>query len=217
MIQAGTIRTGSAITLSVAGLYWISSISSLRNTTSPGVMATSSPTVKWSSRGAGSMAMARSDVLLEIESCRARDWRRLPACVRSMITGLSQGMLDGETASSAWRAHEGDAGGAFGRHAADGPCRAPPPFLLREERLLPEGEGEALPSLVLEAPVVLGRGEWFLVSRSLGGGVEHEARQPRRRVQGEKRQAPSAGRAPGRDARPIRTRRRTRRAAKCPG
>src|SRR6516164_7950454 len=37
MIQAGTIRTGSRYTLSVAGTYWMSSISRLRATTLPGV------------------------------------------------------------------------------------------------------------------------------------------------------------------------------------
>jgi hypothetical protein len=43
MIQAGTIRMGSACTLLVAGAYWISSIRRLRRTTLPGVMATSRP------------------------------------------------------------------------------------------------------------------------------------------------------------------------------
>ena len=37
MIQAGTIRTGSADTFAVVGSYWISSMRSLRNTTLPGV------------------------------------------------------------------------------------------------------------------------------------------------------------------------------------
>ena len=45
MIQAGTIRIGSGRTVSVAGEYCNSSISSLRKTTWPGVMATSLPGV----------------------------------------------------------------------------------------------------------------------------------------------------------------------------
>ena len=44
MIQAGTISTGSAYTVGVCGEYWISSISSLRRITLPGVAATSLPT-----------------------------------------------------------------------------------------------------------------------------------------------------------------------------
>ncbi len=44
MIQAGTSSTGSANTVSVVGLYWITSIRRLRNTTWPGVTATVSPT-----------------------------------------------------------------------------------------------------------------------------------------------------------------------------
>ena len=40
MIQAGTIRIGSRQTVSVAGEYWISSMSRLRATTFPGVTAT---------------------------------------------------------------------------------------------------------------------------------------------------------------------------------
>ena len=44
MIQAGTMSTGSACTDGVVGVYWISSISSLRNTTLPGVTATFLPT-----------------------------------------------------------------------------------------------------------------------------------------------------------------------------
>ena len=42
MIQAGTISTGSANTLSVVGSYWISSTNRFRYTTFPGVTATSS-------------------------------------------------------------------------------------------------------------------------------------------------------------------------------
>ena len=61
-----------------------------------------------------------------------------------MITGLSQGTLDGEDGVERLPPHEGDARGAFRRHAADGPRRVSPPFLLREEGLLPEDEGEAV-------------------------------------------------------------------------
>ena len=44
MIQAGVISTGSAYTLGVVGEYCSSSIRRLRNTTLPGVTATSRPT-----------------------------------------------------------------------------------------------------------------------------------------------------------------------------
>ena len=39
MIQAGTTSTGSAWTSGVVGVYWMSSIRELRNTTLPGVAA----------------------------------------------------------------------------------------------------------------------------------------------------------------------------------
>src|SRR5256886_11537942 len=44
MIHAGVIRTGSAYTSGVCGAYCSSSMSRLRNTTLPGVTATSLPT-----------------------------------------------------------------------------------------------------------------------------------------------------------------------------
>jgi hypothetical protein len=44
MIHAGTISIGSGRTVSVAGAYWISSMTLLRNTTLPAVAATFSPT-----------------------------------------------------------------------------------------------------------------------------------------------------------------------------
>src|SRR6185437_13283965 len=164
MIQAGTISTGSANTVSVAGLYWISSISSLRNTTSPGVMATSSPTVKRASRGGGFARRALYDHGIEPGNVGRRGGvERLPA-------------------------HEGDARGAFRRHAANGPRRISPPFLLREKGLFPEDEGEAVPSLVLEAPVARSRGEGLLVGGALAGGVEREAGKPSRGLQGKQRQ-----------------------------
>src|SRR5579863_9299520 len=47
MIQAGTIRIGSGCTLLVEGRYWISSMSSLRNTTLPGDTATVLPTAEF--------------------------------------------------------------------------------------------------------------------------------------------------------------------------
>jgi len=49
MIQAGTMSSGSSRTCDVAGAYWISSISSLRNTTLPSVSAMFSPILKTSS------------------------------------------------------------------------------------------------------------------------------------------------------------------------
>ncbi|MNR55732.1 hypothetical protein D3C85_1761650 [compost metagenome] len=39
LTQGGTISSGFSYTSPVVGVYWISSIRSLRNTTSPGVQA----------------------------------------------------------------------------------------------------------------------------------------------------------------------------------
>ena len=159
-------------------------------------MATSSPTVKWPSRAAGLREHGAQRVLLEIEQAAPE-----------IGAAFAQGVLDDhriEPGKVGRRdgverlpAHEGDARGAFRRHAADRSRRASPPFLLREERLLPEDEGDALPGLVFEPPVPFGGDERSLVSRSLGGGVEREAGKASRRVQGEKRKLHLPARRPG--------------------
>ena len=63
MIQAGTISTGSACTVVVVGVYWISSISSLRNTTLPGVTASVLPTSKSSVPAGAAPLSVRPQVL----------------------------------------------------------------------------------------------------------------------------------------------------------
>ena len=56
MIQAGTISTGSARTVSVTGAYWISSIRWLRKMTLPGVVATFQPILNASVPTGGCLA-----------------------------------------------------------------------------------------------------------------------------------------------------------------
>ena len=72
MIHAGTIRMGSAWTLGVVGVYWISSIRRLRSTTLPGVTATSRPTTKRSVPAAGAPLMARSRSSSALSAPRTR-------------------------------------------------------------------------------------------------------------------------------------------------
>ena len=107
--------------------------------------------------------------------------------VCSMITGLSQGTLDGETASSACRPMKATRAALSGVMPRMGLVALRHHSSCARNACCQKADGEAVPSLVLEAPVPLGGGEWFLVSRSLGGGVQQEAGQSRRRVQGEKR------------------------------
>ncbi|MNT49739.1 hypothetical protein D3C72_1866110 [compost metagenome] len=60
MIHAGTMRIGSGWTVSVVGVYWISSIRRFFSTTLPGVTATSRPTTKFSVPAGGLPAAMRS-------------------------------------------------------------------------------------------------------------------------------------------------------------
>ncbi len=99
MIQAGTIRIGSGATVEVAGLYWISSISRLRNTTLPGVTATLRPTSGLGTAVPGAFAIA---CLASSRKCRSPSARFLPpeATVRCSTTGLLGRKFDGATVSS---------------------------------------------------------------------------------------------------------------------
>ena len=72
MIQAGTIRTGSGCTVSVVGVYWMSSISLLRYTTLPGVVARSLPTLKVSVPTGGRPLAARSQSSTKFQNPRTR-------------------------------------------------------------------------------------------------------------------------------------------------
>ena len=173
MIQAGTISTGSATNARVAGLYWMSSMRSLRNTTSPGVTAMSLPT---SSPAAwlGLHGERAPEILLEV--VRA---------AREIGAGLLKRAFDDhriEPRHVRRRPHieqlardEGDSGGVFRRHAADFARGARPPGFLREEGLLPQSVRKPFPHIVVEAAVAALRFErWF---RVLGQAMRGEARE----------------------------------------
>ena len=103
MMHEGTISTGSGSTCSVCGLYWINSIRWLRNTTLPGVHATSWPTANSS----GSSWSAAVSALALRAACTSSansftPWRRLSPCVAFALTstsGLVAAQLDGDRAS----------------------------------------------------------------------------------------------------------------------
>ncbi len=82
MIQAGTIRTGSACTSGVVGEYWISSMSSLRKMTWPSVTATFSPTRKSSVPGVVA-AMQRALHVVE----------EILVAAREILAALGDGLL----------------------------------------------------------------------------------------------------------------------------
>ena len=102
MIQAGTIRIGSGCTLSVVGAYWMSSISRLRNTTLPGVVARSLPTTNFSVPTGGRPLAARSQSSTKFQKPRTR-FCPASACVLARISGLVRTKLDGEKMSSICR------------------------------------------------------------------------------------------------------------------
>ena len=87
MIQAGTMRMGSGCTVSVVGVYWISSIRRFCSTTLPGVMPTSRPTTKFSVP-AGGLPVARR-WKSSAAFCMPRIRLAPPCCsVRCSTTGL---------------------------------------------------------------------------------------------------------------------------------
>ena len=138
MIQAGTISTGSATTCSVAGLYWMSSISSLRKTTSPGVTARSLPTSRPSAGGSRLHGERAPDILLEIDARRARDWRRISLSVALDDHRVEPRHIRRRPHIEQLAGDEGDAGGVLRRHAAHLAGGARPPRFLGEEGLLPQ-------------------------------------------------------------------------------
>ena len=99
MIQAGTIRIGSATTVAVCGAYWISSISRLRKITLPGVAATSWP---------GRKRPSATEPPANISSAQFRKpcarLSPLLSRARSSALGLRKKLLEGETMSSHCRA-----------------------------------------------------------------------------------------------------------------
>ncbi|GJE61204.1 hypothetical protein MPOCJGCO_3325 [Methylobacterium trifolii] len=104
LIHGGTIRNGRLITVSVIGAYWISSIRSLRNTTSPGVTATSTPKVKaltsvWRTRN--------SPLPASMSSCSIFMPRTRLAPFSSKVCRISSGLVitkfEGERAPVSWR------------------------------------------------------------------------------------------------------------------
>ena len=127
-----------------------------------------------------------------------------------MITGLSQGTLDGDDTSSAWRAMKATRAALFGVMPRIGARRVSPPFLLREEGLLPERRKGKLSQALSSKRRSPGlRLEGFLVGGALGGGVQREAGKPSADRSARAAPTPCAGRARGQDARPSRTRRRS--------
>jgi hypothetical protein len=103
MIQAGTMSTGSACTSRVVGVYWISSIRSLRSTTLPGVAARLPPTSKLSVPAGAAPSVVRRRSSSQFSKPRSRFWP-CSFCVRASNSGLLARWLDGDAASSASRA-----------------------------------------------------------------------------------------------------------------
>src|SRR2546423_8336075 len=103
MIQAGTISTGSGCTFSVVGVYWISSISSLRNTTLPRDVATVSPTTKSPVvTGPRPADASRTQSLQKFRQPRAKLLPPLSNDRRS-TSGLVEEKLEGDITSSICR------------------------------------------------------------------------------------------------------------------
>ena len=107
------------------GPYWMSSISSLRKITSPGVAATSTPTVE--AVVAIGRAQQRGAAHPRRNSRRREgDWRRPPS--RALDDGRDwPGDIGGREGAEPLLGHEGDAGGVIRRHAARLARREAPP------------------------------------------------------------------------------------------
>src|ERR1700730_7695509 len=153
MIQAGTIRIGSGRTLGVVGSYWMSSISRLRNTTLPGVVARSLPTTNFSVPTGGRPLAARSQSSTRFQKPRIR-FCPPSACVFARISGLVRTKLDGEKRSSICR----KVNSSMRSWCSETP-RTPgrgvePPLLLQQERLVHDVEGPLLPCGAVEALVL---------------------------------------------------------------
>jgi hypothetical protein len=101
MIQAGTISSGSACTSPVTGAYWISSIRRLRNTTRPGVAATSMPGRKASQPASGGRPRPL-DILGQLRRA-AHEVGAAFAHGDFQYLRIGGGKLTGETMSSSWR------------------------------------------------------------------------------------------------------------------
>ncbi len=99
LIVGGTISSGTLRTWVVCGVYWISSKTSVRSTTEPGVTATSSPTVKAS----GSTIEGTRGAVAKSRTKRRPPATRLPppvSMIRLSTLGLSVGLLLGARAST---------------------------------------------------------------------------------------------------------------------
>ena len=137
MIQAGTISTGSAPTFGVAGAYWISSISALRNTTLPGVTARFLPTVKPFARVR--RRLRRGLIVQEVVHPVARRLRPPVVRVASITSGLSQGTLDGDIRSSHCRTVNATMRSLRGLTPSGLRTTLVPPFLAKQHRLGEQG------------------------------------------------------------------------------
>ena len=96
MIQAGTISSGSSRTCGVVGAYWISSISSLRNTTLPSVTAMFSAILKssrpfnFSPRASRARSSARSEApATKLAPAVRQAASRTVGLVQAKLTGAS--------------------------------------------------------------------------------------------------------------------------------
>jgi hypothetical protein len=99
-MQGGTMTSGRACTVDVDGAYWISSISSLRNTTWPGVVARFLPT----SYALSSLIVMRPRAMSAARLAAPR--ARLAPSVRSAsatTSGFVAAKFDGASASTNWR------------------------------------------------------------------------------------------------------------------
>ncbi len=97
-MTGGTISSGTVHTVSVCGVYWISSNTSSRNTTDPAVAATVCPTVNASG---STIDGTRGDLRMSVTKCRSpRTMLSPPVSIAALYpSGFTNGILLGASPS----------------------------------------------------------------------------------------------------------------------
>src|ERR1700739_400856 len=159
MIQAGTMSSGSSRTCGVVGAYWISSISSLRNTTVPLVSAMFSPILKCSSPF--NCSARQPNKILGQQRCAGNEISAAYPPGGFQNGWVGPGKVDRRQRVQHETAEQVDAFRVMARHAGDVTGGCMPLRFSGQLSLSQEVEGRTLPAGVTEAAIA---GIWFTIA-----------------------------------------------------